>query len=186
MKRKYDTYDFYFSFFNGKGTLTAIQTVGNPSYFSVYQLTDGSIVKVHLIDTSGQEQYKAINERYYKVADCCLLVYDVTNKTSFDECKDYYNKNLIEKCKKEVKVILLGNKTDLEDKRVIKSEEGAGFALENDYIFMETSCLKNTNVANAFETLIELTNIEAKKNNRENYMALNGNRDKSHRKSCCS
>ena len=128
-------------------------------------MADGSLVKVHLLDTSGQEQYKAINERYYKKADCCLLVYDITNKLSFEECREYYNKNLIERCKKEVKVILLGNKTDLEDKRVIKSEEGAGFALENDYIFMETSCLKNTNVANAFETLIELTNIEAKRSN---------------------
>ena len=133
-------------------------------------MADGSLVKVHLFDTSGQEQYKAINETYYKKADCCLLVYDITNKYSFEECRDYYNKNLIEKCKKEVKVILLGNKTDLEDKRVIKSEEGAGFALENDYIFMETSCLKNTNVANAFETLIELTNIETKRSNTSRFV----------------
>ena len=58
----------------------------------------------------------------------------------------------------------MGNKTDLEDKREVKPEEGAAFALENDYIFMETSCLKNENVANAFETLIEITNIESKKN----------------------
>ena len=61
--------------------------------------------------------------------------------------------------------MLLGNKTDLEDQRKVPSEQGAAIALENDYIFMETSCLKNTNVSNAFETLIELTNIEAKKNN---------------------
>ena len=131
-------------------------------------MKDGSIVKVHLLDTSGQEIYKSINETYYKKADCCLLVYDITNRKSFDECKDYYNKNLIEKCKKDVKVILLGNKTDLEDQRVISPEEGAGLALENDYIFMETSCLKNSNVASAFETLIELTNIEEKRKQNKN------------------
>ena len=74
----------------------------------------------------------------------------------------------MEKCKPNTKVILLGNKTDLEEKRVVLPEEGAGFALENDYIFMETSCLKNSNVANAFEALIELTNIESKKNMNEN------------------
>lgn len=69
----------------------------------------------------------------------------------------------------------MGNKTDLEDKREVKPEEGAGFALENDYIFIETSCFKNKNVANAFETLIEITNIEAKKNtNSKN----NANNDK--------
>ena len=57
----------------------------------------------------------------------------------------------------------MGNKTDLEDQRKVSSEEGAGFSLENGYIFMETSCLQNRNVANAFETLIELTNIDEQK-----------------------
>ena len=51
----------------------------------------------------------------------------------------------------------------MEDKREVSSDEGAALALENDYIFMETSCMKNTNVSNAFETLIESTNIEEKK-----------------------
>ena len=106
------------------------------------------------MDTSGSEQYKAINERYYQRADCFLLVYDITNKSSFEECREYYNKTLIDRCRKKVRVILLGNKSDLEEKRVIKSEEGANFALENGFLFMETSCLKNTNVAKAFEELI--------------------------------
>ncbi len=145
-------------------------------------MKDGSIVKVHLLDTSGQEIYKSINETYYKKADCCLLVYDITNRKSFDECKDYYNKNLIEKCKRDVKVILLGNKTDLEDQRVISPEEGAGLALENDYIFMETSCLKNSNVASAFETLIELTNIEEKRKQNKNIQINNNN---SNRRNVC-
>ena len=145
-------------------------------------MKDGSIVKVHLLDTSGQEIYKSINESYYRKADCCLLVYDITNRKSFDECKDYYNKNLIEKCKKDVKVILLGNKTDLEDQRVISPEEGAGLALENDYIFMETSCLKNSNVASAFETLIELTNIEEKRKQNKNIQINNNN---SNRRNVC-
>lgn len=61
-----------------------------------------------------------------------------------------------------MKVILLGNKTDL--KRDVSSEEGAKLALKNKYIFMETSCKKNKNVADAFQALIEITNIELKKN----------------------
>ena len=56
------------------------------------------------------------------------------------------------------------NKKDLEDKREVKPEEDVSFALENNYIFMETSCLRNQNVVDAFETLIEITNIESKKN----------------------
>jgi len=153
-----------FRFLNGKSSLISVATIGIPSFFSTYQLSDGSLVNVHLFDTAGQEKFRSLSESYYKKADCCLLVYDISKKKTFDDCRDYYNKNIIEKCKKNIKVILLGNKTDLEDQREVKPEEGAAFALENDYNFMETSCLKNENVANAFETLIEITNIESKKN----------------------
>ena len=139
--------------------------MGTPNYFTSYKLSDGTLVNVNTIDTAGQEQFKSLNENYYKKADCCLLVYDISKKASFEECKNYYNESILEKCKKNIKVILLGNKADLEDQREVPSEEAAGFALENDYIFMETSCLNGTNVSDAFETLIELTNIEAKKNN---------------------
>ena len=142
--------------------MISFQTIGNPSYFKCYRLCDGYLVYVHIYDSPGQEKFKAINESYYKKADFCLLVYDIINRKNFKECKDYYNKNLIEKCKKNIKVILLGNKTDLEDQRKVFSDEGAGLALENDYIFMETSCMKNTNVSNAFETLIELTRRKKK------------------------
>ena len=81
--------------------MISFQTIGNPSYFKCYRLCDGSLVFVHIYDTAGQEKFKAITESYYKKADCCLLVYDITNRKSFEECKDYYNKNLIEKFKKK-------------------------------------------------------------------------------------
>ena len=143
-------------------------TIGTPNYFTSFKLSDGSLVNVHTYDTAGQENYKSLTENYYKKADCCLLVYDIANSESFKECKNYYNGCIKEKCKKNIKVMVLGNKTDLENERQVSSKEGADFAVENEYIFMETSCYKNTNVANAFETLIEITNIEAKKNGTNN------------------
>ena len=115
------------------------------------------------MDTAGQERFKAINEQYYRNADCCLLVYDITSKNSFEECQNYYNKKLKEYSQKIVKVILLGNKTDKENYREVKPEEGANFAEENNYIFMETSCKDNYNVADAFTSLVEMTNVECKK-----------------------
>ena len=173
MKRKLIKKIIFFSFLNKEGTVIETQTVGNPQYFKTFKLSDGSLVNVKLFDTSGQEQYRSLTENYYKKADCCLLVYDISNKKSFLELKNYYIGKMKEKCKKNIKVILLGNKTDLEGegKREVKSKEGADLAEKNDYIFMETSCLKNTNVADAFETLIEDTNIEAKKhgNNNNNF-----------------
>ena len=126
------------------------------------------------MDTAGQEVYKALVESYYKKADCCLLVYDITNKNSFLEIKNYYSKNIKEKCKPNIKVILLGNKTDLEN-REVSSKEGVDLSLEHNYTFMETSCLKNHNVADAFETLIEETNREAVNQQIANQQMANSN-----------
>ena len=76
----------------------------------------------------------------------------------------------------------MGNKTDLEDKRQVNPEEGAFFASENDYNFVESSCFTNTNVGSAFETLIEMTNVEAKKKKNNNGVDLNKKKEKG---GCC-
>ena len=127
------------------------------------------------MDTAGQERFKSINTSYYRKADCCLLVYDITERASFEEIKNYFIEKIKEKCKKDIQVILLGNKTDLEHKRKIPSEEGANLGLVNNYIFLETSCLKNTNVSDAFETLIEITNREMIKNKIQNKNEVQSN-----------
>ena len=139
-----------------------LPTIGNPNSFQTYQLSDGSLVNVKLLDTAGQEKFKSINERYYRQADGCLLVYDIAKRSTFDEIKNYYKEKIKENCKEDIKIILLGNKTDLEELREVPQEEGAIFAAENGYMFMETSCLKNKYVADCFETLIEIIGREAK------------------------
>ena len=91
------------------------------------------------------------------------MVYDISDRKSFIECQEYYYPNIIDKCKENIKVIVLGNKSDLEMERKVKSEEGSTFASQNGYLFMETSCINNENVADAFSSLIELTNRETQK-----------------------
>ena len=105
--------------------------MGIPHYFSHYKLSDGSLVNVNILDTAGTEKFRSLSTSYYRQTDCCLLVYDITDEYSFNEIKEYFNDRIKELCKKNIQVILLGNKTDLEDKRKIPSEEGAKFCLEN-------------------------------------------------------
>ena len=83
-----------------------------------------------------------------------MVVYDITDIKSFDECKKYRRKAILEKCKEDIKVMLVGNKADLEDERKISKEEGLKFAEENNYLFRETSCLNLDSIIEAFETLI--------------------------------
>ena len=128
-----------------------------------FQLSDGSVVNCFIYDTCGQERFNSINESYYRKADAVLLVYDITDKKSFEAIKNYYCKKIRELCKSKIPIILLGNKADRESERQIKIEEGIDLALKENFEFKETSCLKNENVADAFETLIEMWNIENQK-----------------------
>ena len=121
------------------------------------------------MDTGGQEQFNAQNKIYYQRADCCLLVYDITNEESFKEIENYYVEEIKNLCIKNIPVVLLGNKTDLENQRKITHKDGADLATKYKFTFMETSCEENYNVANAFETLILITNDEMRKKNRLNY-----------------
>ena len=128
-------------------------------YSQTFQLTDGPYVNCEIIDTGGQEKYNALNKIDYQKADSCLLVYDITNSKSFEECKNYYKDKIINNCKNKVKVILVGNKTDLEKQRQVTREEGIEFAQQNKYYFKETSCEVNFNVEDAFETIIIMTKM---------------------------
>ena len=125
-----------------------------------FQLSDGSVVNCLIYDTCGQEKYFSINESYYKKADAVLVVYDISQKDSFEKIKEYYCENIKIFCKKNVPILLLGNKADREAFREVPTEEGIELAKKEKYKFKETSCLKNENVADAFEALIEMWNIE--------------------------
>jgi len=148
-------------FLSEKTNLSCLSTAGNPHFFHTFQLSDGSLVNVNIVDTAGQEKYKSLNSQYYKKADGCLLVYDITKRQTFEEIKNYFYEQMQEKCKKDIKVIFLGNKTDLEQDREVSTEEGSNFASDKEFMFLETSCLQNKFVSDGFETLIELTYRDA-------------------------
>ncbi len=135
-------------------------TIGIDSLIQVCQLPDGSIIKVKIMDTAGQERYDSVSSSYYKKADCCLLVYDITNEDSFSAIENFYVKEIKDLCKENIKVILVGNKTDLKDERKISKKDGAELAQKYNFMFKETSCEYNSNVADVFETIITMTHTE--------------------------
>ena len=119
-----------------------------------YKLYNDLMINVKFVDTNGSEKYRLINTQYCKFSDSIILVYDVSDKRTFEECKDYYRDKIKEISKNNIKVLLIGNKIDLEDKREVTTEEGINFAFQNGYMFMETSCFKNYNIYESFEVLI--------------------------------
>ena len=120
----------------------------------IYRLSEGFFLKCFFNDSISQEFYRSLTNSQIPRMHGYMIVYDITDLHSFDECKSYCKDTISEKCKKDSKVMLVGNKADLEDERKISKEEGLEFAKENNYLFRETSCLNLDSVVEAFETLI--------------------------------
>ena len=112
------------------------------------------IIKVELWDTAGQERYKAITAAYYKGAKGALIVYDVTNKISYDNVDKWCNELRI-KGSKNINIVMIGNKTDLKDNIVVNSEMSKEKANLLQVPVMETSALDASNVKEAFYLLIK-------------------------------
>ena len=168
VRKKYNIIIILYSFEKGNSVTDQVCTCGLGQSFNTYRLSDGSIVDCTIYDTNGTEKYRSLNESYYKKADGCLIVYDITKEESFEEIQNYYILKIKEKCKKDITGIILGNKKDLENNRKIPVEKGIQLALENNFIFKESSCVENKNVADAFQTIIEMTNINVKQRKKEN------------------
>ena len=139
---------------------TLATVCGADHSYRAFQLCDGSIINCMILDTAGQEIFKSLSLTYYKKADAVLLVYDISRKSSFDQIKSFYVQKIKDNCKKDIPILLLGNKTDKENERQVSCEEGMDLALKENYEFKESSCLKNINVVGAFESLIERWNFE--------------------------
>ena len=113
-----------------------------------------SAVKVLIWDTAGQEKFQNIAKQYYKGANGVLLIYDIGNRKSFQRI-DFWLKELKENNRiDELFVCLVGNKSDLEDKRVITTEEGESYAKSNDIPFFEVSAKTGKGVIELFNKAI--------------------------------
>ena len=114
---------------------------------------DGHNIKAQIWDTAGQERYKAITSAYYKGAKGAFVVYDITNNTSFESIEKWIN-DLKGAADKDLTIIVVGNKCDLEEKRQVTKEKGEEKANKLEVAFMETSAFSGENLDKAFELMI--------------------------------
>ena len=114
----------------------------------------GVNTKIQIWDTAGQERYRSITSSYYKGSHGCFIVYDITNETSFENVERWYE-YVQREAGKNISIILVGNKCDLENERKISKEKGQEKAKNLKCAFFETSALSGVNISQIFE---ELTN----------------------------
>ncbi|XP_007453607.1 PREDICTED: ras-related protein Rab-26 [Lipotes vexillifer] len=127
---------------------TFISTVGIDFRNKVLDV-DGMKVKLQIWDTAGQERFRSVTHAYYRDAHALLLLYDVTNKASFDSIQAWLTE-IQEYAQHDVVLMLLGNKVDSAQERVVKREDGEKLAKEYGLPFMETSAKMGLNVDLAF------------------------------------
>ena len=152
-------------------------------------IINGKKYRLFFYDTAGQERYKSIALNIIKDAQGIILMYDVTDQTSFESIAEWIN-NVKDAKGSNFPMILVGNKIDLKDIRIISEAEGKKLAKENELEFFETSNKDGTNLEKATFALVnkilkkqeEEENIDSSCNNTEK---LTGDKIKEKSKRCC-
>lgn len=110
---------------------------------------DGKQVKLQIWDTAGQERFQSIVANYYHGSHAIALVYDITDRKSFDNLRKWVS-DVDRLANKQVCRIIVGNKTDLSEKRAVRRDEGQAFADSLGVPFIETSAKTASNVQQLF------------------------------------
>jgi Ras-related protein Rab-18 len=110
-------------------------------------------VQVTIWDTSGQEKFRSLSSSYYRGTEGIILVYDVTNRESFDNIKYWVNEINLHSTKDNNIILLIGNKID-KNNIVISKHEGEDMAKNNGMLFIETSAKTEIGITQAFNEVI--------------------------------
>ena len=126
------------------------------AYFSnKIVIVDDYKINFEIWDTAGQEKYRSINNLFYKDSHICLLVYDITNKSSFNCIRDYWYEAVLTNGKPDIIFGIAGNKSDLYEDEEVNEKEVEEFANEINASFKLTSAQVNTSIDDIFYMLGE-------------------------------
>ena len=126
---------------------------------------EGKTYKVNVFDSAGHERFRHITYSYLKNADGLILVYDMTDKQSFEDISEWI-KDIKEKNGKLLNIVIAGNKADLDDFRTVDKDKIYEIKEKYGYHALETSALTGYNIDELFKLLIEGI-IESKKEEKE-------------------
>ena len=113
-------------------------------------LNENTSIKFDIWDTAGQEKFKSLAKIFYKDAKVIILVYDITNKPSFETLKNYWYKEIMDNSISDLILAIVGNKSDLYENEQVTDKEGKLFAKEINAIFKSTSALSNRGINSLF------------------------------------
>ena len=161
-----------------------IATVGL-DFFTKDEKIDDKTIRVKIWDTAGQERYKAITKCFFQRAQGIIIVFDVTNKKSFDDLKIWIDsirsQSKLTEDLENMPIIIIGNKIDI-PKRVIDKETALNFSKEQNFDYYETSAKTGQGVDNAIKNLVKKVMVYISKKNGRDNLKLSEN---SQKRKCC-
>lgn len=147
-------------------------TIGAAFLTQTVQIDD-TTVKFEIWDTAGQERYHSLAPMYYRGAQAAIVVYDISNKETFQKAQTWI-KELQRQANPNIVIALAGNKLDLANKRAVSYEEAKQYADETGLLFMETSAKTAANVMDIFTSIAK--KLPKNETNESSSMARGANR----------
>uniref|UniRef100_A0A8C3A3Z0 small monomeric GTPase n=1 Tax=Cyclopterus lumpus TaxID=8103 RepID=A0A8C3A3Z0_CYCLU len=148
---------------------------------------DGEEVQIDILDTAGQEDYAAIRDNYFRSGEGFLLVFSITEQESFSATVEFREQILRVKAEEDkIPILVVGNKSDLEDRRQVSVDEARGKAEEWGVQYVETSAKTRANVDKVFFDLMrEVRGKKMSENKDKNGKGKNKKNKKSFKERCC-
>ena len=145
---------------------------------------DSVVARLDILDTAGQEEFSAMREQYMRSGEGFLLVYSVTDRSSFNEIYKFHKQILRVKDREEFPMILVANKADLDHHRIVTKDEGLELSQQLKIEYIEASAKMRLNVDQSFYDLVKIIRKFQAEERPEENSRKNGN--SKHRKSRCS
>ena len=146
------------------------------------------ILDIQLWDTAGQEEYHSLAPIYYKGASVAILVFSVIDQKSFDKMIQW-RKELLSSSESNIKIIIVGNKIDLESLRAINRKQGELIAQQNNCNYFEVSAKTGEGVENLFihlgELLMDIPISEIGPTRKSKSLVVTDIINDNEKKSCC-
>ena len=140
-------------YINGIFSSTHSSTILSTFSSKKIKFDENTLITLNIWDTAGQEKFRAITKINYQDAAVIILVFDLTNKTSFNVIKDYWYPQVKENAPENVILVLVAAKCDLENRYEVDLNEAENYAKEIDAIFKKTSALDNIGINELFQEI---------------------------------
>ncbi|EDR26225.1 hypothetical protein, conserved [Entamoeba dispar SAW760] len=119
----------------------------------------GKKIDLNIWDTAGSERFRSMVSMYYRGVSSCMIVYDITNRQSFEGVESWYNQIKSEQDCENILIEIVGTKSDLSTQRVVKTIEGENLATKFGCLFAEVTSVEGDSVDKAFNNILDKVDI---------------------------